>query len=103
MFKVDDVVWIKGMCPPSKFDKLKPKASGPFKLLKQISQDANEIKLPKDYGIPSTFNVANLSIYYRTHEGLGTSSFQPLEIDIIVSVSPHSNHDLLFNICFGMS
>ena len=84
---------------PGKFGKLKPKADGPFKVLKKIGKNAYEIELPKDYRVSPTFNVADLSPFYNhddeTNKNLRTSLFQPGEIDTGVSnllQSAHMDH-----------
>ena len=53
-----DLVWIylrKDRFLQGKFWKLKPKADGPFKVLKRISKNAYEIELPEGYGVSPTF------------------------------------------------
>ena len=91
-FNAGDLVWIhlrKERFPPGKFGKLKPKADGPFKVLKRIGRNAYEIELPEDYGVSPTFNVADLSPFYNhvdeSNEDLRTSLIQPGEIDTGVS------------------
>jgi len=91
-FNAGDLVWIhlrEERFPPGKFGKLKPKADGPFKVLKRIGRNAYEIELPEDYGVSPTFNVADLSPFYNhvdeSNEDLRTSLIQPGEIDMGVS------------------
>ena len=38
-----------------------PRADGPFDVLEKISDNAYKINFPGDYGVPATFNVADLS------------------------------------------
>ena len=47
-------------------------------MLKRIGKNAYEIKLLEGYGVPPTFNVANLSPYHGdgSNEDLRTSLFQ---------------------------
>ena len=49
-----DLVWIhlrKERFPQGNFEKLKPKADDPFKVLKRIGKNAYEIELPNGYGV----------------------------------------------------
>ncbi|GKV14749.1 hypothetical protein SLEP1_g25572 [Rubroshorea leprosula] len=48
--------------------KLSPRADGPFQIVEKINDNAYKIKLPGDYGVSATFNVADLSPYYEDHE-----------------------------------
>ncbi|PKU80839.1 hypothetical protein MA16_Dca009250 [Dendrobium catenatum] len=67
-FEEGDKVWIrlrKERFPPGAFGKLKPKADGPFRIVKKISDNAYQIELPGDYNVSATFNVADLSPYYE--------------------------------------
>jgi len=41
-----------------------PESGGPFEILKKISPNACKVDLPSDYGVSSTFTVADLSPYY---------------------------------------
>lgn len=50
--------------PPGAFSKLKPKADGPFRVIKKIKHNAYQIDLPGDYQISATFNVADLTPHY---------------------------------------
>jgi len=40
-----------------------PRADGPFEVLERINDNAYKVKLPGDYGVSATFNVADLSPY----------------------------------------
>nr|GFA53086.1 transposon Ty3-I Gag-Pol polyprotein [Tanacetum cinerariifolium] len=42
---------------------LKPRGDGPFHVLKKINDNAYKIKLPGNYNVSATFNVADLSTY----------------------------------------
>ncbi|PKI48453.1 hypothetical protein CRG98_031158 [Punica granatum] len=85
-FKEGDLVWIhlcKERFPQGCFGKLKPRADGPFRILKRVGENAYKVELPRDYGVSATFNVSDLLPYAREDEGsnLGTSLFQPGEND----------------------
>ncbi|GJW85559.1 retrotransposon protein, putative, ty1-copia subclass [Tanacetum coccineum] len=70
-FNEGDMVWIhlrKGRFPPGKYAKLKPRADGPFKVLKRIGDNAYKIELPESYEVYDIFNVTDLSPYYQDSE-----------------------------------
>jgi len=72
VFKEGDLVWVhlrKERFPQSR-GKLSARADGPFKVLQRINDNAYKIELPEDYGVSSTFNVADLSPYYGEDEDL---------------------------------
>ncbi|GJZ04035.1 hypothetical protein Tco_0537310 [Tanacetum coccineum] len=46
---------------PKCFGKLKPRADGPFSVLKKTNDNAYKIELSGHYNISATFNVADLS------------------------------------------
>lgn len=53
------------------FKKLKPKAGHPFKIVKNINDNAHKIELSKDYNIFATFNIVDLSSYFEDLAVLG--------------------------------
>ncbi|GKV53145.1 hypothetical protein SLEP1_g59685 [Rubroshorea leprosula] len=71
VYKEGDWVWIhlrKERFPNRPNVKLAPRADGPFQIVEKINDNAYKIKLPGDYGVSATFNVADLSPYYEDHE-----------------------------------
>nr|CAD1839672.1 unnamed protein product [Ananas comosus var. bracteatus] len=67
-FKEGDLVWMhlrRERFPQERHGKLKPRADGPFKVLKRIGENAYKIELPGDYNVSATFNIADLSPYYE--------------------------------------
>ncbi|GKV08469.1 hypothetical protein SLEP1_g20091 [Rubroshorea leprosula] len=44
------------------------RANGPFQIVEKINDNAYKIKILGDYGVSTTFNVADLSPYYEDHE-----------------------------------
>ena len=37
------------------------RADGPFEVLERVSDNADKVNLPRDYGVSGTFNVVDLS------------------------------------------
>lgn len=67
VFKKGDLVKIKLQkmrFPIHSFGKLK-RADGSFKVIKCINNNTYNIDLPSNYKISTTFNIANLSPYYK--------------------------------------
>ncbi|KAF7127640.1 hypothetical protein RHSIM_Rhsim11G0031100 [Rhododendron simsii] len=72
-FKEGDLVWVhlrKEHFPPGRYGKLKPRADGPFKVLKRIGENAYQIELPEEYGVSRTFNVSDLSPFHEIADEL---------------------------------
>ncbi|GJR63597.1 RNA-directed DNA polymerase [Tanacetum coccineum] len=66
LYKESDLVWIhlhKERFLAGRFGKLKPRADGPFWVLKKINENAYKIELPNHYDVSATFNVVDLSPY----------------------------------------
>ncbi|GKC41293.1 RNA-directed DNA polymerase, partial [Tanacetum coccineum] len=87
LFREGDLVWIhlrKEHFPARRFRKLKPRAYGPFRVLKRINDNACKIELPGHYNVSATFNVADLSPYIGSSDvetDSGASAFQGEEDD----------------------
>jgi len=66
VFQPKNLVWIhlrKERFPSKRKYKLMPRPDGPFKILERINDNAYKVNFPRDYGVSTTFNVANLSPY----------------------------------------
>ncbi|GKB01683.1 reverse transcriptase domain-containing protein [Tanacetum coccineum] len=75
---------IRERFPAGRFGKLKPRADGPFRVLKRINDNAYKIELPSHYNVLATFNVADLSPYISSSDDetdSGASAFQGEEED----------------------
>ena len=55
-----------------------PRANGPFEVLERVNDNAWKFNLPRDYGVSTTFNVADLSPYLKDKHlvNLRANSFQ---------------------------
>ena len=60
---------------PGKVSKLGSRGSRPFKVLRRFSTNAYELKLPMEYGVNPTFNVADLVPY----KGLAVEPSEEIE------------------------
>jgi hypothetical protein len=85
-FQPGDLVWLhlrKDRFPALRKSKLMPRADGPFKILEKINDNAYKLDLPVDYGVSSSFNVADLKPYEGEEEQLPsrTTSIQEGEDD----------------------
>ncbi|GKA11144.1 RNA-directed DNA polymerase, partial [Tanacetum coccineum] len=66
LYRDGDIVWIhlrKECFSTRHFGKLKPRGDGPFRVLKNINDNAYKIEIPSHYNVSATFNVADLSPY----------------------------------------
>ncbi|GJT28508.1 RNA-directed DNA polymerase [Tanacetum coccineum] len=67
VFQEGDLVWIylrKERFLAGRFEKLKPRADGPFRVQKKINDNAYNIELPGHYNVFATFNVSELSTFF---------------------------------------
>ena len=65
-FEPGDLVWVhlrKDRFPDMRKCKLQPRADGPFKVLHKINDNAYKVQLPADFGVSSSFNIADLTPY----------------------------------------
>jgi hypothetical protein len=85
-FEPSDLVWLhlrKDCFPSLCRSKLMPRAAGPFKVLTKINDNTYILDLPTEYGVSSSFNVADLKPYAGEDEELPlrTTSIQEGEDD----------------------
>ena len=85
-FEPGDMVWLhlrKDRFPTLRHSKLMPRAAGPFKVLTKINDNAYILDLPAEFGISTSFNVADLKLYAGEDEELPsrTTSVQEGEDD----------------------
>jgi hypothetical protein len=85
-FEPGDMVWLhlrKDRFPTLRRSKLMPRAAGPFKVLTKINDNAYILDLPAEFGVSTSFNVADLKPYAGADEELPsrTTSVQEGEDD----------------------
>jgi len=85
-FEPGDLVWLhlrKDRFPTLRRSKLMPRAAGPFKVLTKINDNAYILDLPAEFGVSTSFNVADLKPYAGEDEELPsrTTSIQEGEDD----------------------
>ena len=68
-----------------------PRADGPFEILKRVNDNAYKVNFPGDYGVSTTFNVADLSSYLEDEHlaNLRANSPQQGEDNGGPSMGPH--------------
>jgi hypothetical protein len=73
----------KDRFPALRRSKLMPRAAGPFKVLTKINDNAYILDLPTEFGVSTSFNVADLKWYVGEDEELPsrTTSVQEGEDD----------------------
>ncbi|WVZ93548.1 hypothetical protein U9M48_039519 [Paspalum notatum var. saurae] len=72
-FEPGDMVWLhlrKDRFPTLRRSKLMPRAAGPFKVLTKINDNAYILDLPAEFGVSTSFNVADLKPYVGEDEEL---------------------------------
>jgi hypothetical protein len=63
-FEPSDLVWVhlrKDRFSDMRKSKLQPRVVGPFKVLHKINDNAYKVELPADFGVSSSFNIADLT------------------------------------------
>jgi hypothetical protein len=83
MLTQDRFVWVQDRFPALRHSKLMPRAAGPFKVLTKINDNAYILDLPVEFGVSTSFNVADLKRYAGEDEDLPsrTTSVQEGEDD----------------------
>src|SRR5258708_29669240 len=68
-FTVGTQVWLEGthLCLPYQASKLAPKQYGPFKITREVSPVAYQLRLPMAWNIHNVFHASLLSPYRETH------------------------------------
>jgi len=99
-FEPGDFIWVhlrKERFPEKRKSKLLPIGDGPFRVLERINDNAYKIDLPDDYGVSTTFNVADLTPYFGLEESESRMTpFQEGEDDEAISTKQDVNqaHDV---------
>jgi hypothetical protein len=73
------LVWLhlrKEWFPDLRKSKLMPRAHGPFKVLKNINENAYKLDLPADFGVSTTFNIVDLKPYLGDEDELDSRMTQ---------------------------
>ena len=76
------MVWLhlrKDCFPTLRRSKLMPRAAGPFKVLTKINDNAYILNLPVEFGVSTSFNVADLKPYAGKDEELPSRMTSVLE------------------------
>jgi hypothetical protein len=69
-----------------------PRADGPFKVLKNINENAYKLDLPADFGVSPTLNIVDLKPYLGEEDELDsrTTQMQEGEDDVDINTSTTS-------------
>jgi hypothetical protein len=91
-FEPGDMVWLhlrKDRFPTLRRSKLMPRAAGPFKVLTKINDNAYILDLLAEFGVSTSFNVADLKPYMAEDEELPsrTTSLQEGKDDEDITMS----------------
>jgi hypothetical protein len=86
-FEPVDLVWLH-----LRKSKLRPRANGPFKVLRNINENAYKLDLPVDFGVSPTFNITDLKPYLGKEDELEsrTTEMQEGEDDVDINTSDTS-------------
>jgi hypothetical protein len=89
--KPGDLVWVhlrKDRFPDLRKSKLIPRATGPFKVLKKINDNAYKLELPPKFGVSSTFNISDFKPYFSEEDELESSTTPIQEGEDDEDISP---------------
>ena len=81
-FEPGDMAWLhlrKDRFPALRRSKLMHRAAGPFKVLTKINDNAYVLALPVEFGVSTSFNVADLKPYVGEDEELSSRTTSLLE------------------------
>jgi hypothetical protein len=104
-FAPGDLVWVhlrKERFPDLRKSKLMPRADGAFKVLEKINENAYKLDLPVDFGVNSTFNIADLKSYLGEEDGLKSRTTQMQEGDDDVDINTSDTSTPTHNQIFGL-
>jgi len=81
LLEPSDWLWVhmrKDRFPKQRKSKLQPREDGPFQVQKRINENAYKIDIPGEYGVSSSFNVADLTLFVAgdASEHLRANAFQ---------------------------
>jgi hypothetical protein len=87
-----DLVWLhlrKEWFPELRNSKLMSRATGPFKILAKIKDNAYKLELPPEFGVSPSFNISDLWPYFREEDEMPsrTTSMQEGEDDEDINTS----------------
>jgi hypothetical protein len=104
LFQPGDMVWVhfrKDRFPQLRKSKLLPRGAGPYKVLAKINDNAYKIDVPiAEYGVSSSFNVADLILYEG--EDIAASRSTPFEGGRMMRTSLLHHHYLLLPLMIKM-
>ncbi|WVZ80755.1 hypothetical protein U9M48_028208 [Paspalum notatum var. saurae] len=84
----------KDRFPTLRRSKLMPRAAGPFKVLTKINDNAYILDLPAEFGVSTSFNVADLKPYVGEDEELPSRATSVLEGEDDEDINYNTRNDL---------
>ncbi|WVZ94649.1 hypothetical protein U9M48_040516 [Paspalum notatum var. saurae] len=92
-----DLVWLhlrKDRFPDLRKSKLMPRADGLFKKIEKINNDAYKLELSSEFGVSSTFNIADLKPYLGEEDKLESRVTPLQEGEDDEDISPMLTNDI---------